>query len=40
MTADELKNRSAIIGNAVAEGKLKIVPAYYNLDSGRVDFLD
>lgn len=39
LTAQELKNRSAIINGAVAEGKVKIVPAYYNLDSGKVDFL-
>lgn len=39
MTATELQNRSAIIRDAVAAGKLKIAPAYYNLDSGKVDFL-
>lgn len=39
MHADELVNRSAIIKGAVDAGKLKIVPAYYNLDSGKVDFL-
>lgn len=36
--AEELKNRSSIIGNAVAKGDVRIVPAYYNLDSGKVDF--
>ena len=35
----ELKNRSAIISAAVDNGSVKIVPAYYNLDSGKVDFL-
>lgn len=39
LTAQELVSRSAIIGQAVAAGSVKIVPAYYNLDSGRVDFL-
>lgn len=39
LNAEELKNRSAIIGDAVAKGDVKIVPAYYNLDTGKVDFL-
>lgn len=39
LTGHELKNRSAIIGGAVDAGKVKIVPAYYNLGSGKVDFL-
>ena len=39
LTAQELVGRSEIIKNAVGEGKLKIVPAYYNLDSGKVDML-
>jgi len=39
MTAIELTKRSSIIGDAVASGKVKIAPAYYNLDSGKVDFL-
>ncbi len=39
MTGQELQNRSAIIRDAVAAGKVKIVPAYYHLDTGRVDFL-
>lgn len=39
LTAEELKNRSSIIGKAVASGDVQIVPAYYNLDSGKVDFL-
>ncbi len=39
MTADELTLRSKIIGDAVASGKLKIVPAYYQLESGQVEFL-
>lgn len=39
LTAAELSARSSIIGNAVSEGKLQVVPAYYNLGSGAVDFL-
>lgn len=39
LTAGELTGRSSIIRNAVEAGKVKIVPAYYNLDSGKVDFL-
>ena len=38
-TVLELSSRSKIIGDAVASGDVKIVPAYYNLDSGKVDFL-
>lgn len=40
LTAGELVNRSSIIRNAVEGGTVKIVSAYYNLDSGKVDFLD
>lgn len=36
---DELLNRSSIISAAAEKGDIKIVPAYYNLDSGKVDFL-
>lgn len=39
LTVKELCTRSSIIGNAVESGSVKIVPAYYNLDSGRIDFL-
>lgn len=39
VTAEELVNCSSIIGDAVRSGKVDILPAYYNLDSGRVDFL-
>lgn len=39
LTAKELQSRSSIISGAVAEGKLKIVPAYYNLGSGKIDML-
>jgi carbonic anhydrase len=39
LTVEDLVNRSPIIGGAVKAGKLKIVPAYYHLDSGQVEFL-
>ena len=39
LTTEELKNRSAIISSAVDKGDLSIVPAYYHLDTGQVDFL-
>jgi len=39
LTADELETRSKIIRDAVKLGTVKIVPAYYNLDTGAVDFL-
>lgn len=39
LTAKELQSRSAIIAGAVESGKLKIQPAYYNLGTGKIDFL-
>ncbi len=39
LTASELINRSSIIQKAVDSGEVKIAPAYYNLDTGKVDFL-
>jgi len=39
LTGLELKNRSSIISNAVESGKVKIIPAFYNLGSGAVDWL-
>lgn len=39
LTVTDMMNRSSIIKGAVDSGALKIVPAYYNLDSGKVDFL-
>jgi len=39
LTATALADRSAIIRDAKDNGGLKIVPAYYNLGSGKVDFL-
>ncbi|CAE7251363.1 cynT [Symbiodinium microadriaticum] len=40
LNAQELANRSQIIGNAVKDGQVKIMPAYYHLGSGEVEFLD
>ena len=39
LTAVELIGKSVIIKNAIDNGDLKIVPAYYNLSTGKVDFL-
>ena len=39
LTVKDLSNRSAIIGDAVNSGKVQILPAYYHLDSGKVEFL-
>ena len=39
LNAEELTSRSSIIRSAVEDGKVKISPAYYNLSSGKVDFL-
>lgn len=40
LNAAELTSRSGIIRDAVKNGSVKILPAYYNLDSGKVDFLE
>jgi carbonic anhydrase len=40
LTVKHLSDRSEIIRNAVNSGAVRIVPAYYNLDSGKVDFLN
>lgn len=40
LNAQELISRSAIISGALQRGEIAIIPAYYNLDSGRVDFLE
>lgn len=39
LTCQELENRSKIIKDAVNKEKLKIIPAYYSLRTGKVDFL-
>lgn len=38
-TVQDLLSKSDIIKNAADSGQIKLVPAYYNLDSGKVDFL-
>ena len=38
LTVGDLINRSDIIKNAIDKGDVKVVAAYYNLDSGKVDF--
>lgn len=40
LTVRDLMVRSSIIHHAVDDGGLKILPAYYNLDSGKVDFIE
>lgn len=39
LSAQDLVNRSPIIKDASEKGDVKIVSAYYNLDSGKVEFL-
>lgn len=39
LNARELRQRSKIIDDAVQSGKVQILPAYYNLDSGKVEYL-
>lgn len=39
LTAKELVTRSSIISDFVSRGEVAIAPAYYNLDTGKVDFL-
>jgi len=39
LTGQALKNRSSIIREAVESGKVRILPAYYNLGTGAVDWL-
>lgn len=40
LTATELVSRSSILAQAVVDGDLAIVPAYYNFASGEVEFLN
>ncbi len=40
LTAQDLVMRSVVIQNAFEMGEIAILPAYYNLDSGKVDFLE
>ncbi len=39
LVVEDLKERSSIIRNAVNSGDVKIVPTYYNLGTGEVEFL-
>ena len=39
LTANELRSRSSIINDFVSRGEVTIAAAYYNLDTGKVDFL-
>ncbi len=39
LTAEQLVGRSSIISKAVKQNKLKIITAYYHLDSGKVELL-
>jgi carbonic anhydrase len=38
LTAENIYKNSSIIKKAIDKGKVKIVPAYYHLKSGKVDF--
>ena len=40
LTINELNSRSEIIREATANGNVKILGAYYNLNTGKVDILD
>lgn len=40
LTATSMVQRSPIILDRVEDGSLKVLPSYYNLGSGKVDFLD
>lgn len=40
MTIADITNRSTVIAELVKENKVKIVGAYYNLENGKVEFLD
>lgn len=40
LTAEKLMKESSIITNAVNTGDTKIIPAYYNLETGQVDFFE
>lgn len=40
LSAHDLAKRSSILSEAVTKGELKILPAYYHLDSGKVEFMN
>jgi carbonic anhydrase len=37
--AGQIQSRSAVVRDAVASGRLRVVPAYYSVDTGRVALL-
>jgi carbonic anhydrase len=39
ISASQLESRSQILSEAIKSGQLKMVPAYYHLASGKVEFL-
>lgn len=39
LNAEELVKRSAMLAEAVKSGQLKIIPTFYHLESGEVEFL-
>lgn len=39
MTADELRNSEPVLAGLVKAGKLKVVPAFYDLETGVVELL-
>ena len=39
MMADQLRTSEPIIGDIAKEGKVKIIPAYYDLATGEVSLL-
>ena len=39
LTVKTISSNSEIISKAVEEGKVQIIPAYYHLDNGKVEFL-
>ena len=40
LTTEKLIAHSSIIANAIDDSALKIIPAYYSLESGQVDFFE
>ena len=40
LTAEKLINDSSIISKAIDSNELKIIPAYYSLETGQVDFFE
>ena len=40
LTADKLMNDSSVITKAIDDNALKIIPTYYSLKTGKVDFIE